>query len=98
MGLEIWQPPGIDLKDDLDDVAALTCALDLVVAPPNATSNIAAACGASAWFITTPTGWPRLGQARYPWYPNTRVFITERFGDWGQVMAETAQALAAWAN
>ena len=98
IGLEIWQPPGIDLKDDLDDVAALTCALDLVVAPPNATSNIAAACGAPAWFITTPTGWPRLGQARYPWYPNTRVFITERFGDWGQVMAETAQALAAWAN
>ncbi|MBW8859528.1 MAG: tetratricopeptide repeat protein [Caulobacter sp.] len=30
-GVEIWQPPGIDLKQDLDDVAALCCALDLVV-------------------------------------------------------------------
>jgi tetratricopeptide (TPR) repeat protein len=98
MGVDIWQPPGIDLKNDLDDVAALTCALDLIVAPPNATSNIAAACGAAAWFISTPTGWPRLGQARYPWYPNTRVFTTERFGQWDAVMAETAEALRAWAN
>jgi tetratricopeptide (TPR) repeat protein len=97
MGLDIWQPPGIDLKDDLDDVAALACALDLIVAPPNATSNIGAACGALAWFITTPTGWPRLGQGRYPWYPQSRVFITERFGQWHAVMRETADALRAWA-
>jgi tetratricopeptide (TPR) repeat protein len=96
-GIEIHQPPGIDLKDELDEVAALTCALDLALGPPNATSNIAAACGAEAWFITTPTGWPRLGQDRYPWYPGSRVFVAERFGDWRPVMRETADALAAWA-
>ena len=96
MGIEIHQPPDIDLKDHLDDVAALTSALELIVAPANATSNIAAACGAEAWFITTPTGWPRLGQSRYPWYPRTRVFITERFGPWEAVMAEVARALRAW--
>ena len=26
-GIDIWVPPGIDLKQDLDDVAALTCAI-----------------------------------------------------------------------
>ena len=26
-GVEIWSPPGIDLKQALDDVAALACAL-----------------------------------------------------------------------
>jgi tetratricopeptide (TPR) repeat protein len=98
MGLEIWQPPGIDLKNDLDDVAALTCALDMVIAPANATSNIAAACGVPAWFISTPAGWPRLGADRYPWYGNARVFIPERFGEWDPVMREAADAMRDWAR
>ena len=97
MGLDIWQPPGIDLKNDLDDVAALTCALDLVVAPANCTSNLAGACGAEAWFISTPTAWTRLGTNGYPWYSKARVFITERFGKWDAVMGEVADALATWA-
>ncbi|MDR3513462.1 MAG: tetratricopeptide repeat protein [Caulobacteraceae bacterium] len=96
MGLDIWNPPGIDLKNDLDDVAALTCALDLIIAPANATSNIGAACGAPVWFISTPIGWPRLGAARYPWYPHARVFIPERFGQWDGVMREAAEALGRW--
>ena len=96
-GLEVWTPPGIDLKDDLDDVAALTCALDLVLAPANATSNIAAACGAPVWFIYNPIGWPRLGAPRLPWYPQARLFMPERFGQWDGVMAEVAEALAGWA-
>jgi tetratricopeptide (TPR) repeat protein len=97
LGLDIWQPPGIDLKDDLDEVAALTCALDLIVAPANATSNIAAACGAPVWLISTPTAWPRLGRPDYRWYPQARVFIPERFGAWNAVMDEVAAALRDWA-
>jgi tetratricopeptide (TPR) repeat protein len=97
-GVDLWQPPAIDLKNDLDDLAALTCALDLVLAPANATSNIAAACGAPTWFVSTPIGWPRLGTAYYPWYPHVKVFIPERFGQWDAVMAETAAALAECAN
>ena len=45
LGVEIWTPPGIDLKQDLDDLAALSSAMDLVVGFSNATLNIAAACG-----------------------------------------------------
>ena len=74
LGVDIWNPPGIDLKDDLDEVAALTCALDLTIGPANATTNIAAACGAPVWLISTPGAWPRLGSDRYPWYPQARVF------------------------
>ena len=95
LGVEIWTPPGIDLKQDLDDVAALSCALDLVVGFSNATFNIAAACGAPAWLITTPGAWPRLGSPdRYPWYPQARVFAPETYGDWDTAMAEVAEALA----
>jgi len=93
MGIEIWNPPGIDLKEDLDDVAALTCALDLIIGPANATTNIAAACGAPVWLISTPGAWPRLGTDRYPWYPQVKVFTPEAFNRWDPVMAEVAGAL-----
>jgi tetratricopeptide (TPR) repeat protein len=94
-GLDIWDPPGIDLKMELDEVAALSCALDLVIGPPNASSNIAAACGAPVWLISAPGAWPRLGTGRYPWYPRVRAFIPEALNVWEPVMAEIAQALAA---
>jgi tetratricopeptide (TPR) repeat protein len=94
-GVEIWSPPGIDLKQDLDDVAALSCAMDLIVGFSNATLNIAGACGAPTFLISTPGAWPRLGQATsYPWYPRTRVFLPPAFGQWKPVMADVAEALA----
>lgn len=94
LGVEIWKPPGIDLKDDLDDVAALCCALDLVIGPANATTNLAGACGAPMWLISTPGAWPRLGTDRYPWYPQARVFTPPAFNDWAPAMQEAADALA----
>jgi tetratricopeptide (TPR) repeat protein len=93
LGVDIWTPPGIDLKKDLDDLAALTCALDLTVGFANATSNIAAACGAPCWLISTPGAWPRVGTDHYPWYPQMRVFLPPGFRQWAPVMGEVAQAL-----
>ena len=95
LGVEVWQPPGIDLKNDLEDVAALSCALDLMIGPANATSNIAAASGAPVWLISTPGAWPKLGTSRYPWYPSVRVFDPPGFNQWDPVMREVAEALAA---
>lgn len=94
-GLSIWSPPEIDLKQDLDEVAALACALDLVIGPANATTNIAAACGAPVWLISTPAAWPRLGTDRYPWYPGVRTFIPDGLNAWDPVMLGIAQALSA---
>jgi tetratricopeptide (TPR) repeat protein len=97
-GVEIWQPPGIDLKQDLDDVAALSSALDLVVGFSNATLNIAGACGAPTFLISTPGAWPRVGEEeRYPWYPKTRVFLPPAYGAWDEVMADVAHAVGAFA-
>ena len=93
LGVDIWTPPGPDLKDDLDEVAALASALDLVVGPANATINLAAACGTPSWFVCPPGGWPMLGTGRYPWYPRARVFSPPGFDRWGPAMAELAQAL-----
>jgi tetratricopeptide (TPR) repeat protein len=93
LGVEIWTPPGIDLKNDLDEVAALSAAVDLVIGPANAATNIAAAVGAPVWFISIPGAWPRLGADNYPWYPQARAFRPAAYNDWGPVMAEIAEAL-----
>jgi tetratricopeptide (TPR) repeat protein len=92
-GIPLWTPPGIDLKNDLDDVTALSCALDLTIGFANATTNLAAAAGAPVWLVSTPGAWPRLGTSRYPWYPQARVFLPPQFREWDPVMKEVAAAL-----
>jgi tetratricopeptide (TPR) repeat protein len=99
LGIDIWSPPGIDLKMDLDDVAALCVATDLMIGFSNATFNIGAACGARGWLISTPGSWPRLGLTdSYAWYPQTRVFTPQVPGDWDGVMATIAGELASFAK
>jgi hypothetical protein len=85
----------LDLKDDLEGVAALCAALDLVIGPPNATSNIAAACGAPVWMVQHAQAWPMLGTQAMPWYPSVRVFAGARIGHWKELYAEIATALRA---
>ncbi|WP_374471383.1 tetratricopeptide repeat protein [Phenylobacterium sp.] len=96
LGVDVWQPPGIDLKQDLDDVAALCCAMDLVIGFSNATFNLAAACGAPAWLISTPAAWTLLGTERYPWYPQSRVFLPRGFGQWDELMERLDGAVGDW--
>lgn len=92
-GLNITTPEGIDLKDDLDDLAALTAALDLVIGPANATSNIAAAVGTPIWMLMPPRAWLMLGRDDYVWYPKARTFVAPTFGDWETALADMKTAL-----
>jgi tetratricopeptide (TPR) repeat protein len=93
IGLDIWTPPGIDLKMDLDDLAALSAALDCVLGPANATSNIAAATGTTVWMNTPRNSWNCLGLDHWPWYPSTRLFMSSSLIDWSGAMAEMRDAL-----
>lgn len=93
-GIHIWNPPDLDLKDDLDDLAALTVALDLVAGPANATTNIAAACGAEVSLVSLPGAWPQLGTKGWPWYPQLRVFVAEGCGNWASAIDALAQDIA----
>lgn len=93
-GLKVWTPP-IDLKDDLEDVAALSVALDLVIGPGIAGTNIAAAVGAETWMIQAPDDWHLLGTGdTYPFYPRMRGWAAGSFGRWDEVMAAMAAELA----
>ncbi len=93
MGLDIWTPPGIDLKMDLDDLAALCAALDCIMGPANATSNIAGAVGTTVWMNSPRNPWNCLGLDRWPWYPSTRVFFSSSLTDWSGAMTEMRNAL-----
>lgn len=92
-GFDIWTPPGIDLKADLDDLAALCFALDAVVGPSTATSNIAAAVGARVLLSAGPGSWTGFGSDQAPCYPSVRVFHAEHFGHWEPVLEQMAKAL-----
>jgi tetratricopeptide (TPR) repeat protein len=97
-GVEIWSPPEIDLKKDLDDVTALACAMDLVIGFSNATFNLGASAGAPSWLISAPGAWPRLSLTdRYAWYPQTRVFVPTRYQEWTPVFDRIAGDLRAFA-
>ena len=54
LGVDIWTPPGLDLKDDLDEVAALAGAVDLVIGPANAPIKKAPPSGPPGWFVCPP--------------------------------------------
>jgi len=94
-GVDVWTPPGIDLKQDLDDLTALCCALDLIVGFSNATTSLAGAAGAPLWLIAASGAWTSLGSDRYPWYPQARLFKQPVSGDWPEVMQQVADDLAA---
>ncbi len=93
LGVTIHQLDGLDLKDDLDGVAAACCALDTMIGPMNATTNLGAASGANTWFLTTAEAWPLLGSKQNPWYPQAKIFATPTLSSWDETMAGVAKDL-----
>lgn len=92
-GAELLEP-ALDLREDLDDLAALTTALDLTVAAANATGAIAGAVGAPLALLGPAKSWTDLGLDTYPWFPQARRLASSAPGEWGGAMADAA-ALAA---
>ena len=92
-GTTVHVPPDLDLFNDLDGLAALSAALDLVIGFSNASSNIAGAVGTPLWLLTPPAPWTALGSDKYPWYSQAIRFSAEDFGDWSMVMNNVAKAL-----
>ncbi|CAO3432805.1 tetratricopeptide repeat protein [Azospirillum doebereinerae] len=74
----------LDLRNDLDGGAALTSALDLVIAPATSTGELAGALGVPVWRLGQRGDWTGLGTGVRPWFPSMRVFLTrngERVAD-----------------
>ena len=93
-GVDIQTIEGLDLKDDLAGVAALCAALDVVMGPMNATTNLAAAVGAQTWLVhSRPKAWTMLGENHLPWYPNARSYTGAHYRDFTGIMRALASDL-----
>jgi len=86
-GIPIQVFPGV--TDDMDDLASLVQALDLVVSVCNATVHVAGAIGKEVLVMA-----PYLPEWRYGmrgermlWYPSARVFRQPAFGAWDGVIS-----------
>lgn len=94
-GREILRWPGLDLRDDLEETAALCAVLDLVVAVPTAACELAAAMGAPTWRLTPSGDWTLLGTAARPWFPAQRIVRPPPGGDLAAAVGVAARFLMA---
>jgi tetratricopeptide (TPR) repeat protein len=84
----------LDLKDALDENAALCGALDLVISAPTAAGALAGAVGTEVWLLAIGDVWPMLGTDRFPWFPNNHVIMPDTYSDWENLMAKVGDELA----
>jgi Flp pilus assembly protein TadD len=85
---------------DIDELAALTAALDLVITVPNLNLHMAGALGRPAWgLLGMSPNWRWLRQgASSPWYPSILLFRAREFGGWEAMLREVAARLRSHAS
>ncbi len=99
-GIEILHDPEIDQLANMDDFAAQTAALDLVISISNTTCMVSAAVGTETWTLL-PRGFGLYwywfeGRDTSPWFPGMTLFRQDRPGDWQGVIDRIALALSDW--
>jgi Tfp pilus assembly protein PilF len=93
-GVSIHRPPGLNLKDDLDDAAALTRGLDLVIGPKTSVTAMAGAVGTPTWLLNLDNDWTMLGTDAVPWFPSVQVFLKSWDEPWEPLLGRVAERLA----
>jgi tetratricopeptide (TPR) repeat protein len=85
----------LNLKDALDDVAALISALDLVITICNVNMDLGGALGTETWLLAFRQGmtWATLGQDYSPWFPSIRMFARNWDETWQGAVQTAAAAL-----
>lgn len=97
-GVKIHTLPGIDLKDDMEEVAALCVLLDSVIAPGTALREISAGAGARTYSISSTPYYPDLyrtdEQRRDVIFPNMQHVTAYEYGSTDGVLAEIGRRVA----
>mgnify|MGYP001805902032 CR=1 FL=1 len=94
-GAQVLHWPEQDLRNDLENAAALSAALDLVITAPTLVGELAAAVGTPVWRLSPGSDWTALGTAARPWYPEQRLFEPRPGEGLDRVAEQAAAALAA---
>jgi len=87
-GCELLQCADVDNQQDLDGLAALITACDLVVSCDNSTVHLAGALGKACWVLlpVAPDWRWQLERCDSPWYQSIKLYRQETLDDWHQVM------------
>jgi tetratricopeptide (TPR) repeat protein len=96
-GVRIVRLPEPDPQQDLDGLAALLAACDLVISTSNVTAHMAGALGRPGWVLLPQ----RIGRLWYwfhnradsPWYPSLTLITQARDGDWASAIEPAAERL-----
>jgi hypothetical protein len=96
LGITVHRWSDLDLRNDLDETAALTTALDLVITAPTAVGELAGALGVSTWRVADERDWTMLGTTGRPWFPTMEVFARPPRDGWTNLLLRVAVRLAAY--
>jgi len=86
----------VSITDDLDELAALITALDLVISVDNTVAHLAGALGKPTWIMLSFSPewrYPRVTESMR-WYPSARLFKQHEPRAWAPVIGRVAAALA----
>ena len=91
--------PEIDNFNDLDGLAALISACDMVVTVSNTTAHLAAALGKPVIvllsFSPSLLWYWHLERSDSPWYPTVRLLRQDQNGNWNSVINRLFEELSA---
>lgn len=96
-GFSVTHFDDIDNFNDIDGLAALTGACDLVVTVSNTTAHLAGALGIPT-MVMLPHGIGRLwywhhDKVTSPWYPSCKLVRQSTAGDWAPVIADISSQI-----
>ena len=95
-GVEVLQYQDIDNQHNLDGLATLIQACDLVVSADNSTVHLAGALGQPVWVLLPFNADWRWLLERHdsPWYPSVRLFRQSEISNWSSVFEDLKIAFA----
>jgi tetratricopeptide (TPR) repeat protein len=96
LGVTVHRWAELDLRNDLDETAAFTAALDLAITAPTAAGELAGALGVPTWRVADERDWTMLGTSGRPWFPTMEVFPRPPRDGWTDLLLRVAARLAAY--
>ena len=92
-GVTVHRWEWLDLMNDFEEIAALTCALDLVVAARNAVAMLGGALGVPTVMMGNRWDWSDLGTDTSPWFPTIQLVYRHVGEEWDAVLATAAASV-----
>jgi len=95
LGVDILQCPSVDNRQDIDGLASLIDACDVIVSISNTTVHLAGALGKKVHvMLPFSADWRWLhNRSDSIWYPHVHLHRQTTPGDWGSVFAQVRDAL-----